>query len=348
MQPRDTDATPSDAGAHPSPQEAALQAADESVSAGDFETALGQYDEIVLAADEAVEESLAAGAVRALVKKGSLLLKLGNIAGAVGAFDGARERLYERSRSSDATRKLDATVVEVLVLRARELQSAGEMQAALDALEQVATRRDRKDPRSLQAMVNRAELLSVLGRHGDAVAAAGEAVEATADIPGVDPVIAARAMGTQGMALATAGEYEDAIHAFAALVSQFGEAEWAVLRAQCGLALLNKAMALKALEDLPAEDETLKEMAERFGRATLLALDNNIDRYRQSAEPGRAQVVSALYNKATILHALERDQEALDVIEALLDREPRAGEEDEPFTAGLARELRTKIVGDGV
>jgi tetratricopeptide (TPR) repeat protein len=325
-----------------------LRAADESAAVGEYETALRKYDEVVSASDDAVDESLVASAVRALVKKGSLLLKLGEVARALGAFDSARERLDDRSRSSDAAQKLDTMVVEVLMVRARELQSAGELHAALDVLEQVANRRNRADPRSLQSMVNRAELLSVLGRHDDAVVAAGEAVEATEDVSGVDPVIAARALGTQGMAWANAGQYEGAIRAFSDLVSRFGDAESTVLRAQCGLALLNKAMALKALEDVVAEDEALKEMGGRFGDVTLLALDNNIKRYTQSAEPGRAQVVSALYNKATILHALERDQEALDVIEALLDRERRAGEEDEPPTAGLARELRSRIVGDDI
>lgn len=286
---------------------------------GQKRSALQAYSDALAEMDQ---EGLVAATVDALSAKAVLLIELGEVD---IAYATAKELLARFATESQA--ELAATAASAIGRTAAAFRGHGATERAMALWDEIVGRygddRDSSIRRLVaRALVERAELLAVSGQRSEAVVVADAAAARFGDELAADePMLLARAIGTKGMALASEGRYEEAIDVFNVLVARFGDSPSLPLRTQCALALLNTAIALEALGRDDEAAEARRLVVARFGDAAVVAFDNNLEQFANASGPGVAeQIVSELFNKASVLRDLGRTDEALRATEELLER----------------------------
>jgi tetratricopeptide (TPR) repeat protein len=211
-------------------------------------------------------------------------------------------------------------------------QAAGRYEDALTAVEEVIERfgRDPLPKRPymlLDALLSKSFFLNKLGRRSDAIEVYGEFVEHYRDDS--DPYVRAKlamVMSANAEQLLRAGRYEEVVTAADELLASFGEAKDLELRNHVAEGLCNKADALGKLGRWEAALSVDEQVIESFddaptgGAWPLSHKAVALSELGQLEQATRAQLISTLYSKASVLSSLEREAEALDVLRELITR----------------------------
>jgi tetratricopeptide (TPR) repeat protein len=194
----------------------------------------------------------------------------------------------------------------------------------------------------VRAMVERAELLTLLGQPYEAISLGTTCVaHFDPELATANPMLLARAIGTKGTALAAEGRYDEAVEVFDALIARFRHMSSPALRGQLARAFENKAMALDALGRATDAAEVRREMALNCGDVAIDAFDQSAKQF-DGLDDG--QVAAAMYSKATVLTELGRIGEATVSLDALIARfDPDDSEPKVLEAIRRARVLREKI-----
>jgi tetratricopeptide (TPR) repeat protein len=235
-----------------------------------------------------------------------------------------------------------------------ELHEAGDLDAALDACEQLladALAADPGDPvvreTVFAASFERALLLTELGLLADAAEAYAAAAAAPADLDDPDQRHeVAMALLNRGICLDTVGDHGAALAAYRELAARFGDADDPVTRDQVVRGRVNQASALLAVdaldEALAVADELVGEldptealeaeqlaMTVRLRAAALRAMDRRdeavaslaeVERCADEDPAARSQVAAAQRERAEVLAELGRSDEAIAILESAVDR----------------------------
>lgn len=278
--------------------------------AGRYEETVKAADELLASFGEAEDPELRSHVADGLRHKADALGKLGRWEAAL-AVD---EQVIE---SSD-----DATTGGAWPLshKAVALSELGQLEQAIAAWQEVIDRYSDKDTPPVSELVAKARTET---------ATLKQLLNATSGPPGtrirpgydIDPKQLANRLGARGAALFDQENHTQAIKMFDTIIDWFQDTRDQELRGLVALAFTNKAVALSRLG---REEESMRiheEMVSRFGEDALVAFDQHMGHYEKSDDlKTRAQLISTLYSKASVLSSLKREAEALDVLRELITR----------------------------
>jgi tetratricopeptide (TPR) repeat protein len=291
------------------------------------------------------DRRMAATLAWGLDAKAGVLERLGNIEAAHGADDELIARY-----GCDTNGGAAYHVARALSRRAEHLQAGGRAEEALGTWDDVFRHSDRSENAELKKLRGRAlseklELLGLLGRK-DEMASLADQMVAAADLgDALGERQLAQGLSVRAALLVDGGRYEDGIEVIDWLARRFAGSTDSAIRRQLMQSAMNKALALSRLGRDYETEAVQQDLLERFGEEALeLAGEHAGHAAAVEGHEAELQRVASLYSRAWFLHNLGRREEAIVVLNGILDND--AEEPDDERLGEVieaVRELREEI-----
>jgi tetratricopeptide (TPR) repeat protein len=280
---------------------------------------------------------------RALVQQGTTLARLGRPEDALAVWDELLATFPD-----DRVPPLAMGVAFAYDGKAAALRALGRLGEALAVYDDLIVRFSDSDFPVLRRRVDAAlsEKVFVLlleRRYDEAIVVANAAVDRLGQAGDADAL--AIAVLNLGGALAAEQRLDEAIDVYDILIDRLGDTDVPELRLRLIMAISNKVEALTALERGDDAEQLHREMLDGFGDEVPRAYEDAAAR-NGTGENAKPVVAGLLLKQAIALADLDHRQQALVVVENLIER---FGDETGPLfegVIGIARELRGQLADD--
>lgn len=253
----------------------------------------------------------------------------------------ALERLISEFESDDAPQVVNV-VTRALYYRGKSCQERGERDAAGELYDAVLARaRETTDQAVWEAAALAAEdkalLLAQGGAFDDALAVLERAEADVAEHLNDDARYLTRLLWVKLSVVPAARGGEDVVRVADEVVERLGESEEPSTRLTIALALVQKFLALGML-GRPSESSAAAEAAHEYPEEALQVLDGQISSIDHDTDPSSgANFATRQMLRASILIALDRDEEGAEVLDSLIEEFADA---DDPAGLEIVKQAR--------
>lgn len=290
---------------------------------GHDEEAIAVVDELLTRVDSAEQPELRVNVARGLHNKAQALGSLGRWEEAITLDEDTIARF-----PSDDDPELVEVLAYTLAHEAYCLKKMGQWERSLIVWNKVAERYGDADTPALRSLVaralrERARLLLAMGQPAEGVVLAEALIERVGDEgPDVEQrQLFADALAAKGSALLADGRWKKAVESFDQLIDCLRGAQEPGLRRSMAIALNGKSVALDLLGDQDESSSTFGKLARDYEKEAFEIFDDMARQSKSGSGPQAREVLSqALYSKAGLLAELDRNSEALVVLDELIER----------------------------